>query len=640
MRRRQCLVTLFNSRSKNFYIMVAIDLLCFAAALYFSYCIRFDFDIPDNYMLQYFKLLPLILGIKFAVFLGMGLYKGMWRYTSLHDAIRLIQGITIQSGLVLFGILYLFGTPGYSRAVFILDPVATFIFTGAVRMGIRTIYSLLDNGGLPFLSARELLSGRKRRRTLIIGAGRAGERLIRELQAAPHLGYEVVGFIDRKAELSGRTIHGKPVFGNLDVLPTIAATTRAEEAIIAIAEASGESIREIVSACKAANLTHKILPPMTEILDWKRGIKSLREVNYLDLLGRTQVELDTQAIAAYLEGRTILVTGCGGSIGSELVRQIVRFNPAKIVLVDAGEHNLYQIEMELLHRIGYRQYVTVLGNIRDTTLMESVFATHKPHAVFHAAAYKHVPMLERNPWQAIHNNIFGTRAIMQVAVNAGVERFVVVSTDKAVRPTNVMGATKRITELLIQSFAGSATRFMAVRFGNVLGSSGSVIPLFLDQISKGGPVTVTHSEVTRYFMSIPEAAQLILQSGTMAQGGETFVLDMGVPVRIADMAADLIRLAGLEPGRDIDIVYTGLREGEKLYEELITDGEGVLRTEHDKIMVLGCCDASTLAATNTAEFERLLEELGAAADKYDPEAIRALLKVIVPEYIPASELDQ
>ncbi|GFM36587.1 nucleoside-diphosphate sugar epimerase/dehydratase [Desulfovibrio psychrotolerans] len=631
-------MTLFNFRSLNFYIMVGIDLLCFAAALFFSYCIRFDFNIPHQYLVQYMNLLIPTLLIKFSVFLALGMYRGMWRYTSLHDTWKLLQGIVLQTGMLLIFIFYMYGTPGFARAVFILDPFATFILTGGVRLAIRMAFSLRENGTLPFCGPRCLLSKDERKRVLIIGAGRAGEQFARELQSAPHLGYEVVGFIDREPELKGRTIHGKTVFGGLDLLASTAQLTRAHEAIIALTEASGDSIREIVSACKSTELAHKILPPMNEILDWKRGIKALREVNYLDLLGRTQVELDTQAIAAYLEGRTILVTGCGGSIGSELVRQIVRFHPAKLVLVDSGEHNLYQIEMELLHRIGFKSYVTVLGNIRDKALMQSVFAVNQPHAVFHAAAYKHVPMLERNPWQAVHNNVFGTRTLMQAAVDAGVERFVVVSTDKAVRPTNVMGATKRITEMLMQSFSGGATRFMAVRFGNVLGSSGSVIPLFLDQISKGGPVTVTHPEVTRYFMSIPEAAQLILQSGTMAQGGEIFVLDMGVPVRIADMAADLIRLAGLEPGKDIDIIFTGLREGEKLYEELITDGEGILRTEHDKIMVLGCCDSPVSAPHERKAFYGALEELDKAAAAYDPVTIRTILRRIVPEYIPADEL--
>lgn len=622
------------SRSKNLYTMAAIDLACFGAALLFSYCVRFDFKIPANYVMQYLELVIPVLAIKFGVFMTMGLYRGMWRYTSLHDGWALLQAIAIQSCIVLFFIVYAYGAQGFPRSVFILDPLVTFALTGGIRMGIRAYYCLFDNGTIPFSSTKSLFSSGNRKRAIIIGAGRAGERLVRELQAESTLGYEILGFIDKEPTLHGRTIHGKPVFGSLDVLESIAKTMRADEAIIALTEASGESILEIVNACNEIGISHKILPSMHEMLDWKRGVKALREVNYLDLLGRSQINLDTKAIAAYLEGRTILVTGCGGSIGSELVRQIVRYNPAKIILLDAGEHNLYQIEMELLHRIGFKNYVTVLGNIRDAHLMQAVFAMHKPHAVFHAAAYKHVPMLERNPWQAVHNNIVGTRTIMQAAVDAGVERFVVVSTDKAVRPTNVMGTSKRITELLMQTFAGSDTRFMAVRFGNVLGSSGSVIPLFLDQISKGGPVTVTHPEVTRYFMSIPEAAQLILQSGTMAHGGETFVLDMGVPVRIADMAADLIRLAGFEPDKDIEITFTGLREGEKLYEELITDGEGILRTEHDKIMVLGCCDQKAMA-TGREQFAADLQDLEKAADAYDHVQIRAILRRMVPEYVPA-----
>ncbi len=624
-----------NLRSRNFYIMTGMDLLCFAAALFFSYCIRFDFDIPSRFLAQYTGLLLPVLLIKFSVFLLMGMYRGMWRYTSLHDIWKLSHGVVLQSGILLTYIFYTHGSHGFSRAVFILDAMVTFGLTGGLRMVIRSAYNLRENGVLRLFGEHGVLGRSNRRRTIIIGAGRAGERLVRELQAAPQLGYEVVGFVDDDTSLSGLTIHGKPVLGTLAELAAIVDSTRAEEAIIALAEASGDDIRQIVTTCRAAQVEHKILPPMNEILDWKRGIRSLREVNYLDLLGRSPVNLDTQAIAAYLEGKTILVTGCGGSIGSELVRQIVRFNPGKLVLVDAGEHNLYQIEMELRHGMGMTRYVTVLGNIRDAALMESVFAAHTPQVVFHAAAYKHVPMLERNPWQAVHNNIVGTRTLMQSAVNAGVERFVVVSTDKAVRPTNVMGTSKRITELLMQTFATSQTRFMAVRFGNVLGSSGSVIPLFLDQIGRGGPVTVTHPEVTRYFMSIPEAAQLILQCGTMAQGGETFVLDMGNPVRIADMAADLIRLAGLEPGRDVEITYTGLREGEKLYEELITDGENVLRTEHAKILVLGCCDATTLAARDPQAFNHDIDALDAAATAHDATAVRQLLQHMVPEYSPA-----
>ncbi|MFV0422579.1 polysaccharide biosynthesis protein [Oleidesulfovibrio sp.] len=620
-------------RTANFYVMIVIDLLCFAAALYTAYLLRFDFYIPYLHYERMLGLLPWILPMKLAIFMVFSMYRGMWRYTSLLDSILLMRATCVQSLLLIAGIAYLTGFAGYSRAVFGMDFLLTFLFTGGARLAIRIMFSLMETGRfwLP-MTGKDARKGAKR--VIIIGAGRAGERLVSELNRDLSLGYFPVGFVDNNPSLKGRTIHGRPVMGTLDRLPEAIVSTRAEEILIALTEASSAQVRSIVEACSETGLPCKILPPMNEILDFKRGVKNMREVNYLDLLGRTPVELDTAAISRYLEGKTILVTGCGGSIGSELVRQIVRFAPSKLVLVDSSEFNLYKIQMELEHAIGFRDYAVVLGNIRDAELMRCTFIEHKPEAVFHAAAYKHVPMLERNPWQAVENNILGTQTLMQAAHDAEVERFVVVSTDKAVRPTNVMGASKRVTELLMRRFANSRTRFMAVRFGNVVGSSGSVVPLFLDQIAKGGPVTVTHPEVTRYFMSIAEAAQLILQAGTMAHGGEIFVLDMGVPVKIADMAKDLIRLAGLEPDVDIPIVFTGLREGEKLYEELITADEGVVRTEHDKIMVLRCCDESHISAAAQEHLQQWLAAAAAAAEAHDGQGVRGALQKLVPEYAP------
>jgi len=618
-------------RTANFYIMMCVDLLCFAAALYAAYMLRFDFSIPYLHVERMKGLLPWVLPMKLAVFVVFSMYRGMWRYTSLRDSILLLRAASVQSLLVIAGVAYLTGFAGYSRAVFGMDFLLTFLFTGGARLGIRILFSLRETGRfwLP-MTGRTARKGA--RRVIIIGAGRAGERLVSELTRDVSLGYFPVGFVDNNPALKGRTIHGRPVMGTLDRLPEAIVSTRAEELLIALTEASSEQVRHIVQACSETGLPCKILPPMNEILDFKRGIKNMREVNYLDLLGRSPVELDTGAISRYLQGKCILVTGCGGSIGSELVRQIIRYAPARLVLVDASEFNLYKIQMDLEHVHGFHDYVAVLGNIRDAHLMRTTFAAHKPEAVFHAAAYKHVPMLERNPWQAVQNNILGTQTLMQAAHDAGVQRFVVVSTDKAVRPTNVMGASKRVTELLMRRFSGSSTRFMAVRFGNVVGSSGSVVPLFLDQIARGGPVTVTHPEVTRYFMSIAEAAQLILQAGTMAQGGEIFVLDMGVPVKIADMAKDLIRLAGLEPEVDIPIVFTGLREGEKLYEELITADEGVVRTEHDKIMVLRCCDSAQISESALQALEQGLQQAVQAAQAHDGAAVRRALHVLVPEY--------
>ncbi|MCM0755424.1 polysaccharide biosynthesis protein [Desulfovibrio aminophilus] len=332
-----------------------------------------------------------------------------------------------------------------------------------------------------------------------------------------------------------------------------------------------------------------------------------------------------------LAGRVILVTGCGGSIGSELARRIIGFGPERLVLLDQGEYNLYAARDELERELGFGRLAVVLGSVTDRALLDRVLAEHRPAVIFHAAAYKHVPMMEENPWQAVRNNVLGTRELMAAAVAAGVERFVLVSTDKAVRPTNVMGASKRVTELLMACFAEGPTRFMAVRFGNVLGSSGSVVPLFRRQIGRGGPVTVTHPEAARYFMSITEAAQLILQAGAMGRGGEVFVLDMGVPVRIADMARDLIRLSGKEPDRDVRIVFTGLRPGEKLSEELITEGEGILRTEHEKILVLGS------APPDPGFVARGVERLARAAEAHDAAAIRAAFRELAPEYAPGPD---
>jgi FlaA1/EpsC-like NDP-sugar epimerase len=401
-------------------------------------------------------------------------------------------------------------------------------------------------------------------------------------------------------------------------------------------------MRRIVEACDACGVRFKTLPGMGEIIDGKVSIKDLRDVNFKDLLGRPPVSLDLQEIESYLKGKSVLVTGAGGSIGSELCRQIVQFGPEKLILLDASESNLYDIQMELKHGLGYQKYATILEYIQNRRGIKRVFGHFRPDVVFHAAAYKHVPMLERNPWQAIHNNIRGSHVVMEECVENKTGYFVLVSTDKAVQPTNVMGASKRITELLVQSYIGNETRMMAVRFGNVVGSAGSVVPLFRKQIARGGPVTVTHPEVTRYFMTIPEATQLILQAGAIGEGGEVLILEMGTPVKIADMARDLIRLSGKEPDKDIEIVFTGLRAGDKLYEELITEDEEIVSTGHEKIVVLKP-DGSWNGHDNQEAFRHWLrqglEELEKLADEQDAPGIKQKLKELVPEYEPWSAKD-
>lgn len=618
---------LHNLRNINFYFMVLLDLLIFIGAFYGAYLFRFDFSLPDYAQFQWLELLKYTLVIKFSVFLGLGLYRGMWRYTSLRDLWHILEATFLQSLILVTVVLYKFGFGGFSRGVFIIDWMLTVFMCGGMRVMIRSFYAFKDGNSIQLSPESCPVDGNN---VLIIGAGRAGEKVVREIRSSGQLKYLPIGFLDNDKNKRGRTIHGVPVLGPLSDLQELVENKCVNEILIAVAEASGEQMRDIIDACKKTGLPYKILPGMDEIINGKVGIKALRDVSYQDLLGRAPVQLDTTAISDYLSRKTVLVTGCGGSIGSELVRQVVRFNPAKLILVDASEANLYGIQMELHHELKFHDYVTVLGSVQEELLMDETFAKYKPHTVFHAAAYKHVPMMERNPWQAVHNNICGTKNVMTAADRHGVARFVIVSTDKAVRPTNIMGASKRVTELLMRLFHKSETTFMAVRFGNVVGSSGSVVPLFRRQIEKGGPVTVTHKDVTRYFMSISEAAQLILQAGVMADGGEIFILEMGEPVKIADMARDLIRLSGKEPDKDIEIIFTGLREGEKLYEELITEGEGIVRTEHDKIMVLKGFENDLEAYC--AKFKGRLAEMKGAADKFHADGVRKMLHAVVPEF--------
>ncbi len=411
-------------------------------------------------------------------------------------------------------------------------------------------------------------------------------------------------------------------------------STEAEGVLIAISSATGIQMKRIVKLCQKSNIAFKVLPGLGELINGKVTVKAMRDISYKDLLGRNEVNLEQDLIGSYITGKTVLVTGAGGSIGSELCRQLLRFSPKHLVLFDAGEENLYAIQMELQHELDFLSYSTILGRIQSVGLLNTVFNKHKPEVVFHAAAYKHVPLIEGNPWEAVFNNIRATQKLMEASIQHNVNRFVLVSTDKAVRPTNVMGASKRVTELLLLAYGkqdSHKTIFQAVRFGNVLGSSGSVIPLFKRQIEMGGPVTVTHPEITRYFMSIEEAAQLIIQAGAMGVGNEIFILKMGEPIKIATMAKEIIALAGRDPETEIEIKYIGLRAGEKLYEELITEGEGIVKTYHEKIMVL--CSNGTSYSDIFPTVQLLLEE----AKKQDGEAIRKLIKTIVPEYMPEYE---
>jgi len=618
----------------HFYLMLLSDALLFATAFILAYLFRFEFVVEAPFLSQHKLMLVILIPLKLFIFFVFGLYTGMWRYTSTRDFWRLLQASATSTLLIMAFILISHRFEGYSRAVFLIDGGLTFLLTGGLRMIIRTFYRRLDrNGHVIFIPA-----DRRKQRILIIGAGSAGEKILREIIENDHLSYDVIGFIDDDRRKHGRSIHGVPILGSLNQLPKIIEDEGVMEILIAIPSATGEQMRRIIETCKACRIFYKTLPGIGEIIDGRVSIKALRDVNYEDLLGRLSVKLDMEGIQGYLNDKTVLVTGCGGSIGAELCRQIIRFKPKSLILIDASEANLFYIELALRNELNFDRCEPVLGRIQDEKLMTAVFEKYHPHVVFHAAAYKHVPMLETNPWEAVFNNIVGSRIVMALARRNRVERFVLVSTDKAVRPTNVMGASKRVTELLLRSFQEDAdTRFMAVRFGNVVGSSGSVIPVFRKQIEQGIAVTVTDPEVSRYFMTIPEAAQLILQAGAMGKGGEIFILEMGTPVKILDMARDLIRLSGREPDRDVPIVFTRLRPGEKLHEELITVGEGIVPTGHEKIMVLRADESGTLSKVPRPPavcLEGMLAELESAASRFDGRAIKQKLHEIVPEYTP------
>ena len=619
----------------NLYAMLLVDSLLVVICFYLAYLFRFEFEISPNELAAFARTLPYVVIVKISVFALFHLYRGMWRYTSLNDLVSVIKAVFTSSLLIVLWVIMVHRFEGYPRSVFIIDGLLTFVAIGGIRMVIR-LYFTRENGSKTLSPLRSQSQEDDRKRVLIIGGGDAGEKAVREIRDSPRLGYKAVAFIDDDPSKIGRSIHNVPVVDNIKGIGKTVRNLNVDEVLIAIPSA-GLQMRQIVEACKGCGVPFKTLPGMGEIIEGKISVKALRDVDYQDLLGRPRVDLKVEDIRGYMENKRVLVTGPGGSIGSELIRQMIQFNPENVILLDTSEANLHGIEMELRYNVGYQRYTPILESVQNGDILDKIFDRYRPEVVFHAAAYKHVPMMELNPWQAVHNNIRGSKMVIEKAINHGADHFVLVSTDKAVRPSNVMGASKRVAELVMQSCLGNHTRMMAVRFGNVVGSSGSVIPLFRDQIARGGPVTVSHPDVTRYFMTIPEACQLILQAGALGTDGEIFVLEMGTPVKIVDMARDLIRLSGKEPDRDIEIEFKGLEPGEKLYEELITEGEGIVPTEHDKIMVLKA-DGRWNGYGDQEGFRQWLwegiEELYRLADQQDGCGIRAKLKELVPEYEP------
>jgi FlaA1/EpsC-like NDP-sugar epimerase len=622
----------YHFRKPTFWLILGLDLILLVAAHLLGYLIRFEGHPGPTEWANIRLVLPLLLPFKIVTFISFGLYRGMWRYTSMVDLLDILKAC-VFTFFVTMGVILLFNRfEGFSRAVYVLDGLLTFVFVAGLRISLRLFFNLQTAQNQAGKSDKE----RPRKQIVVIGAGSAAEKIIREVHDNRALPYTILALLDDDRAKIGQRIHGIPVLGRIEEVADIAGRMQAAEILIALPSATREQMKRIIEICRESGLPFKTLPGLNEVISGQLSIKAIREVSYRDLLGRLPVRLEPERIEEVIEGRTVMVTGAGGSIGSELCRQIIRFRPARLLLFDASEYNLYQIEMELQHELGFKDYIPILGRVQNHGLLEHLFRRYRPAVVFHAAAYKHVPMVENNPWEAVDNNIIATRLLLETAIKHHVDRFILVSTDKAVRPTNVMGASKRMTELLLQDFCRrlqtgelpGSTRLMAVRFGNVIGSSGSVIPLFKRQIEMGGPVTVTDPEMTRYFMSIEEAAQLILQAASMGEGGEIFILEMGTPVVIAQMARDLIRLCGKEPDSEIEIKYVGLRPGEKLYEELITEGEGIVPTGHEKIMVLRG------DGREIPDLHERLARLTELADDHQGNGIKQLLLELIPEYKP------
>jgi len=596
-------------------MLVITDIIIVNIAIYMALLLRFDGRIMAQYKEIYYNTFVVLTLIKIFVYMIMGLYNSLWRYASIDELLQVFFATAIETA-----ICYLYGEyfgAKLPRSVYIMSWFITFIFIGGSRLSYRILRRLNY-----FVRSDKA----EKSRVLVIGAGEAGSMVIKELQKHNELGSIPVAIIDDDVHKQKSNIHGIPVLGGRNQIRNIASKYYIDEIIIALPSAPRSELRKIIEICKETKCKLKILPGVYEILDEKVSLKKIRDVNIEDLLGRDEVKLNTEEIAGYIKDEVILITGGGGSIGSELCRQIAKFKPKKLVIFDIYENNAYDLEMELISNYKNKLNIEiVIGSIRDKERLRQVFSKYKPGVVFHAAAHKHVPLMELNPGEAVKNNVFGTLNLVQCADEFETKKFVLISTDKAVNPTNIMGATKRVSEMIVQAMDKlSKTEFVAVRFGNVLGSNGSVIPLFKKQIAQGGPVTVTHPEVTRYFMTIPEAAQLVIQAGAMAKGGEIFILDMGQPVKILDLARDLIKLSGFEPDEDIKIVFTGLRPGEKLYEELLLDEEGIKGTYHENIYIGKPLDVS---------FNEVMSGIRALQNSInDKKALKRCLKNIVATY--------
>ena len=655
----------------RYLFVILVFLAQTAFANYLAFIIRFDGSISVEYISKYLVYLPLLLAVRCAFFFKEGLYRGLWRYASTGDLLKIIKSTTLGSIVFVLVVNYLIGDTSYPRSVYVLDWMLSILITGGSRLLIRVFreYMFLDPS---------------RKKILIVGAGDAGEMIVREMKSSNKYMYEPVGFIDDNEKI-GLTIHGVPILGPCSKIPEIMKTYKPDEILISVSNDMQKAVREVYEMCKPFNVPIKKLPGVNDLLDGnvsigaklgqrlidanlvteehvqealalqdkeggrlgakliklghiteeklitflrkQYGIAHMKPLSLEDLLQRESVKTDNTSVMDFIKGKSVLVTGAGGSIGSELCRQILKYKPSVLLLIDRYENSLYQVDIELRKEGNGIQLFSIIVDIQDRFALDHVFSKHKPQVIFHAAAYKHVPLMEHSPIEAVKNNIFGTKNIIDTASKHGAECFILVSTDKAVNPTSIMGATKRVAEFLtLHMNAVSNTRFSTVRFGNVLGSNGSVVPIFKEQLKNGGPLTVTHPEIERFFMLIPEAVQLVLIAAASGKGGELFVLDMGNPVKITDFAENFIRLSGFIPHKEIKIKFTGLRPGEKLYEELFDITEKSVPTSHSKLM-MAIPEVPPLTLLN-----QYMSELEHAVLNYSVNDVDTIIRKIVPNF--------
>lgn len=602
-------------------VLILVDIICMVFASFFALATRFEFivyAIPEEHWNALVEYEPIFIVVTLIIFAVFRIYSSLWEYAGTQEVLSIITACLV-TGIAELGIVLLTG--GFlPRSFYLLQVMYLAIFV----MGTRFSYRILR-----IKKQRRSHPWKQQRRVMIIGAGEAGKTLIHEIQHSQYLDDKICCVIDDNPSMVGRFICGVKIVGNRDSIPKYVDKYDIQQIIIAIPSVPTVQLQPILDICKETPCELKILPGVYQLVNGEVSVSKLRPVSINDLLARDEIHIDMDEILGYVSNKVILVTGGGGSIGSELCRQIASHNPKQLIIFDIYENNAYSIQQELKKDYPEMDLVVLIGSVRDETRLDGVLGKYRPQIIYHAAAHKHVPLMEDSPNEAIKNNVLGTYKMAEMADKWGAERFILISTDKAVNPTNIMGASKRICEMVIQMFSRhSKTEFVAVRFGNVLGSNGSVVPLFKKQIAEGGPVTVTHPEITRYFMTIPEAVSLVLQAGAYAKGGEIFVLDMGEPVKILDVAKSMIRLSGLTLGKDIEIVYTGLRPGEKLYEELLMNEEGLKETKN-KLIHIG----------KPIEFdeELLLDTLEEMKEETDEDRMRNYVKKIVPTYVLPEE---